>query len=202
MTTHDEHAHSSDDAVIELIRQGQTHAFEILLARYEDFVFRMVRRHVPPADVEDTAQEAFIRAYRSLPAFHGRGNSFRAWLAAVVVRTCCDYWRRAYRSRETPVSRLTPEHERWLASALAESSQESLEARGAAEEAREILEIALKRLPAEDRMVLELVYLEGASGQEAAALLGWSATKVKVRCFRARRKLEAFLLKLKKSEKP
>ena len=49
-------------------------------------------------------------------------------------------------------------------------------------------------------MVLELVYLEGYSGREAAALLKWSTAKVKVRCFRARRKLETFLLKLKRSE--
>jgi len=190
----------SDDAVVESIKKGQTQAFEVLLTRYESFVLRLVKRHVPAADVEDTAQEAFIRAYRSLPTHSGRGNSLRSWLAAVVVRTCYDYWRRAYRSRETPLSRLSPEHEHWLESALADASQNALEERGAAEQAREILDIALEQLSAEDRMVLELVYLEGVSGREAAALLGWSTAKVKVRCFRARRKLEAFLLKLEKRE--
>ena len=49
-------------------------------------------------------------------------------------------------------------------------------------------------------MVLELVYLEGLSGREAAKLMNWSTAKVKVRCLRARRKLEAYLIKLKGSE--
>ena len=105
-----------------------------------------------------------------------------------------------YRSRETPVSQLSEDHARWLDSALAETSIEELTQKGAAEQATEILQAGLERLSPDDRMVLELVYLEGASGEEAARLLGWSKAKVKVRCFRARRKLESFLSKLKKSE--
>ncbi len=184
---------SGDDAAVERVLAGQRDAFEALVRRHEDFVFRLVRRHVPAADAEDAAQEAFLRAYRALPAY--RGGAFRPWLASIVVRTCHDHWRRVYRTRETPMSRLTPEHEKWLESALARSSLQALEDQGAADEAREVLSAGLDRLPPDDRMVLELVYLEGLSGREAAALLGWSPAKVKVRCFRARRRLEGFLLK-------
>lgn len=190
----------SEDAVIEQVRQGNINAFEILVARYEQEVFRRVRRHVPAADVEDTAQEVFIRAYRSLATYRGRGAGFRSWLAAIAVRTCCDHWRRVYRRRETPLSALTDAHQQWLDAALAETAEQDLKQRGAADQAREILEAALGRLPPEDRMVLELVYLEGHSGREAAALMNWSVAKVKVRCYRARGKLENFLLKLKMRE--
>jgi len=57
------------------------------------------------------------------------------------------------------------------------------------------LDWALERLPAEDRMVLELVYLEDRSVKEAARLLGWTAANVKVRSFRSRRKLHKLLNK-------
>lgn len=191
----------ADDAVVRAVLEGRTEAFEILVARHENYVFGLVRKHVPAAEVEDVAQDAFIRAYKALPGYQGKGQGFRAWLASIAVRTCYDFWRRAYRNQETPVSHLTEDHERWLDAALAETSQEILEDRGNADEAREILEAGLARLSPEDRMVLELVYLEGLSGKEAAELLQWSTAKVKVRCFRARRKLEAFLLRLERSER-
>lgn len=187
----------SDDDAIEQVRRGRADAFEFLVARYEDDVFRWVRRRVPAGDVEDTAQEVFIRAYRSLPGYQGRGATFRSWLAAIATRTCCDHWRRAYRNRETPLSGLSDAQQNWLETVLAATAAQDLEQAGAAEEARDILETALGRLPPEDRMVLELVYLEGRSGSEAGALLNWSTAKVKVRCFRARRKLERFLLTFK-----
>jgi RNA polymerase sigma-70 factor (ECF subfamily) len=190
----------SDDAIIAEVLDGHTNAFESLVMRHEDYVFRLVKSHVPDVDVEDTAQEAFIRIFQSLPTYRGRGGGFRAWLASITVRTCYDYWRRVYRSKETLVSHLSLEQEKWLDSVMAESSIRALAEQGAADQARELLEIGLARLSAEDRMVLELVYLEGYSGREAAALLGWSTANVKVRCFRARRKLETFLLKKKRSE--
>ncbi len=66
--------------------------------------------------------------------------------------------------------------------------------------ARETLEWALNRLSAEDRMVVELVYLEEFSGKEAATLLGWSVANVKVRVFRARKKLQKLLSRVLDSE--
>lgn len=195
-------AQTSDDLIVARVLEGRTDAFETLVARYENYVFGLVKKHVPSPDVEDSAQEAFIRAYRSLSTYKGKGKGFKAWLASIAIRTCYDYWRRAYRTREEPISRLTSEleHEKWFDSILAESSIRILEEKGAAEQARELLEEGLARLSAEDRMVVELVYLEGLSGREAAELLGWSTTNVKVRCFRARKKLESFLLRIKKSE--
>lgn len=71
---------------------------------------------------------------------------------------------------------------------------------GLKKEASELLEWALSKLAPEDRMVIELVYLEGYSGREAANLLGWSVSNVKVRSFRLKRKLKSILkAALKKS---
>jgi RNA polymerase sigma-70 factor (ECF subfamily) len=187
------HSYEPDD--VEIVRQvidGEVNAFESLVKRHGGFASAIVKRHVPFDDVEDTLQNVFLRAYRSLPTFKNR-SSFRQWLSVIAVRTCHDFWRERYKSLEFPVSSLSAEHEAWLASALAEESDRSFHERGSRKEAGEILDAALGSLSAGDRMVLELVYLEGHSLKEAATVLGWTVANVKVRLFRSRRRLHTLL---------
>ena len=89
------------------------------------------------------------------------------------------------------MSSLGDEHREWLERAASETA--SIEDIARQAEARELLEYALSRLSAEDRMVLELVYMEGLSVREVAGLLGWSTANVKIRSFRSRRKLHKLL---------
>jgi RNA polymerase sigma-70 factor, ECF subfamily len=187
---------SSDAGIVRQVLDGNVNAFESVILRHRVLVLRIVKKHVPEDAVEETAQEAFVRAYQSLPTFKGTGD-LTQWLSSIAVRTCCDYWRKAYRSREIPMSALTEKHAQWLEEVLAQRSEEAQDEREPHREAREILNWALPKLPAGDRMVLELVYLEGRSVQEAAELLGWSKANVKVRSFRARMKLEKLLSKVR-----
>jgi len=143
--------------------------------------------------VEETAQVAIVRVYRSLSSYRGKGSGFKAWLSTVTIRTCYDYWRKAYRSKEVTISALTDDHKRWIEKVVAEESTQGLREKAASDEAREVLDWGLSHLPPEDRMVLELVHFEERSGREVAKLLGWTTTIVKVRAFRARRKLEKIL---------
>jgi len=179
----------SDAEIIRRIIDGDVNSFEHLLRKYQDHVLRIVKKHVPYHEVEETAQEVFVRAYQALPGFKEEGG-FSQWLSSVAVRTCYDFWRKRYRSREVPMSDLSENHREWLEKILSNQSDLSFNERSHAEEAKEMLDWALERLSAEDRMVLELVYLEGLSVNEAAGLLGWSVAKVKVRSFRSRKKLE------------
>ena len=98
------------------------------------------------------------------------------------------------------MSSLGEKHQTWLEEVISEGSGQSLEEKGSQQEAREILDWALGKLSVEDRMVLELIYLEGLSGKEAADLLGWSLANVKVRSFRSRRKLQGLLTGLVKGQ--
>jgi len=182
----------SDDEIVRQVLDGNVNAFEALLKRHSVRVLKIVQRHVPHEDVEETAQETFVRAYRSLPTYRGKSD-FSRWLSAIAVRSCYDYWRKAYRSREVPISTLTERHENWLEAVLAGASEQSHDEEGFQTEARELLNWALAQLSAEERMVIELVYLEGLSVKEAADLLGWSVANVKVRSFRSRKKLEKLL---------
>jgi RNA polymerase sigma-70 factor (ECF subfamily) len=154
---------------------------------------------VPFESVEDTIQEVFLRVYRSLPTFRNE-SSLRHWLSVIATRTCYDYWREHYKSKEMPISSLTEQHQAWLDEALAEERDMSLQAKALRKEAGEILDIALNSLSAGDKMVVELVYLEEYSLKEAAKLLGWTVANVKVRLFRSRKKLHKLLTSRDKDE--
>lgn len=184
--------YASDVDLVDRVTGGDREAFALLLAKYRDYVAGIVARHIPPEDVAETVHNVFVRAYLSLGKFRGSGE-FRHWLASVAVRTCYDYWRERYRRREIPMGSLTEGHREWVETVLSDRSSNGFRESPYREEALELLNWALDKLSPEDRMVLELVYLQENSIREAAALLGWSITNVKVRSFRARRKLQKLL---------
>lgn len=186
------HSRPSDDEIIRRILDGDVNAFEHLLVKYQEQVLKIVRKHIPYDQVEETAQDVFVRAYQSLPAFKGK-SGFLQWLSVIAVRTCYDFWRKHYRTREFPMSTLTLKHQGWLEKIISNHSSRLFNEQNSQKEAREVLNWALDRLSAEDRMVLELVYLEGLSGKEAAELLGWSVANVKIRSYRSRKKLRKLL---------
>lgn len=188
-----------DSEIVRRILQGEVNAFELLLRRYKDHALKMIQKRIPAQEVEDVAQEVFVRAYRSLPGFDPDSH-FRKWLSAITIRTCYDYWRKAYAIRESPVSTLSENHREWLEEVIASRQLGSADDSARRKEAKEVLTWALDRLPPEDRMVLELVHLEGLTGKEAADLLGWSLANVKVRAFRSRKKLQRLLSGLLKRE--
>lgn len=185
----------SDAEIVRQVVAGNINAFEFLLKKHQALVSRIVKRRLPGHEVEETVQDVFVRAYRSLPNFRGTSD-FSHWLSAIAVRACYDYWRKAYRSREIPMSALSDKHRQWLENVTSMGSEEESGPEGYRSEAGEVLEWALARLSAEDRMILELVYFEDRSVKEAANLSGWSAVNVKVRSFRARKKLEKILKRM------
>ncbi len=187
---------SADAEIVRRITDGDVNAYEHLVKKYKRYVFKIVNKHIPYEQVEETAQDVFVRAYQSLPNFKKK-SSFKQWLAKITVRTCYDFWRKAYRNRELPMSSLTENQKDWLGKVIAEQASQAFYEEGAQKEAAEVLNYALDRMSAEDRMVLELIYLEGLSGKEAAALLGWSVANVKIRSFRARKKLHKLLTEKK-----
>mgnify|MGYP001821254462 CR=1 FL=1 len=189
---HDDSNKPTDAEIVRRVVEGDVNAFESLLTRYKDHVLKIIGKHMPHQEVEETAQDVFIRVYQSLPTFKAKSN-FRQWVSSIAVRTCYDYWRKVYRSREVPMSSLSERHQDWLEKAMSDQSDRSFQKKGSREEAIEVLDWALGKLSAKDRMVMELVYLEGLSGKEAADLMGLSVANIKIRSLRSRRKLEKLL---------
>lgn len=182
---------ASDTEIIRLVMSGDVNAFEKLVERYQSHVFAVVGRHVPKHGLDEVAHDVFVRAYRGLSGFSGK-SGFKAWLSGIATRACYDFWRAAYRNRETPLSSLTDDHRKWLENALSTDAAADELARRA--DAVEILDYALDRLSAEDRMIVNLIYFEGHSHKETAALLGWSVANVKIRAWRIRKKLYCSLM--------
>ena len=189
---HNTSSNPSDREIIQRIIDGDADAFAQILIKYKDHVMRIVNRHVPYDQVEETAHNIFIRVYQSLPTFKEKSD-FKQWMSSIAVRGCYDFWRERYRSKEIPMSSLTERHQKWLENVVSDRSNRAFHEHGSRKEAREVLDWALAKLSAGDRMVLELVYLEGLTVKEAAELLGWTAANVKVRSFRSRRKLQKLL---------
>lgn len=185
----------SDAEIITRVIEADVNAFEILLKRYQTHVLNIVKRHVPFGQVEETAQEVCIRAYQGLASIQDK-DRFKQWVSAIAVRTCHDYWRKQYRSREIPMTELTRDHLQSVEGVLAEQADRLNQENRRQKESAELLDWALGKLSAAERMVFELVYLEGLSGKEAADLLGWSVANVKVRSFRCRKKMKKALTEL------
>ncbi len=192
----------TDDArIIRQVIDGNVNAFEALVEKYQPHVFKLVRKHVPPQETEELAQEVFIRAYQGLAGYKGK-TPFKGWLSGIAVRTCYDFWRKRYRSSEFAMSSLSKEQREWLERTLSDDSGQRLMEKASEEADRALLAYALDRLSPEDRMVMELVYLEGYAGKEAARILGWTVANVKVRAYRCRKKLKTIIQQLRKEGGP
>lgn len=182
------HREPNDEAVIANVLAGRTDDFETLVERYKQTVAAIVRGKVPHDEAPEVAHEVFIRVFESLGNY-SPVKPFEHWLARLAVRTCYDFWRKRYRQREMPEAALSEEQRAWLegyAASLREGGHAPAEQRF---EAWELLDWALGRLAPADRLVVTLVHLEERSVAEAADLLGWSKAKVRVRAYRARKRL-------------
>jgi RNA polymerase sigma-70 factor, ECF subfamily len=142
--------------------------------------------------VEEAAQEVFLKAYTQLGSFEGRG-SMEGWLTRITTNTCLNMLRGAKRRPELTVSDLSDEEDRWLEGQLADSEQPSVENSVVASDLADRL---LSVLSPEDQQALLMIDGEQASVKEVAEATGWSESKVKVRAFRARKKVREAMEKL------
>ena len=163
-------------AALRAVLNGDTEAFRAILHDYGPRVERLVSAHVLPHEIPEVAQETFVRAYKSLRSYDGRGSFER------------------YRP-EGAFASLTAEdgeEERLTDQASWRLYEEESERR----DMRERLEAALGRLEPRDRMVLTLTFLEGRSVAETAQLMDMSEINVRVRVHRSKARLRAILERL------
>jgi len=181
-----------DAEIIRRVLDGHIHEYDSLITRYASQVLAIVRKRVPHSDVEEVAHETFIDAYRSLPGYAGI-KPFEHWLSRIAVRRCCDYWRKIERRKELRDGPLDDRHTDWLEQAAVAQSIDKHERLSEQQEAGEIIEIALGQLSPENRLLMDLLYLQGWSLKETAETMQWSIVKVKVRAFRARQKMREII---------
>ena len=173
---------------LERVRQHDPDAAVALVEALYPLVIRIVRSHCPErSDEEDLAQEVFLKLFARLDQYEARtGIPLEHWVARLAVRTCLDALRAKRRRPAVRMSDLSEEQRAWLEFMIAEESAPPDSAAGSA---RELVEHLLSQLPPKDRLVISLLDLEEKSVKEIGELTGWSHSLVKVRAFRARRKL-------------
>lgn len=186
------HRHE-DAAIAGAILQGDVERYGELLDKYQDSVYAIVARRVPADAVGVVSQDAFVRAYQSLPSYGGDAP-FGNWMSRIAIRSCCAYWREQMRHRAHLVSMSpTEDQRRWIEQAAACKKPDEADHLVKHAEAAGILEWLLGQLSPEDRTLIESVYIDGKLLREVAAALEWSLIKTKVRAMRVRRKMRQLL---------
>jgi RNA polymerase sigma-70 factor (ECF subfamily) len=174
---------------VRLARAGDESAFAEIVRRYGPRVFRVASRFFRRREqVEEVAQEVFLKAFTQLEAFEGRG-SLEGWLARIAANTCLNMLRSARRRPELTASDLTEDEAAWLDGKLAGVAGERHRSAERAVVAADLTDRVFETMSPEDRMVLMLIDGEEASVKDVAELTGWSESNVKVRAFRARRRM-------------
>ena len=176
-------------------QDGDESAFAEIVRRYSPRVFSVASRFFRQRSlVEEAAQEVFLKAFTQLGSFEGRG-SLEGWLTRIATNTCLNMVRGAKRRPEFTVSDLTDDEQNWLDQQPAAdgNKQTSVENNLVAIDLADRL---LSVLSPEDQQALLMIDGEDASIKEVAEATGWSESKVKVRAFRARRKVREAMEKL------
>jgi RNA polymerase sigma-70 factor (ECF subfamily) len=180
-----------DRELVRMAQGGQESAFEELVRRHQQRVFGLVsgilRRQ---EDVEDIAQQVFLKVYLSLRKFDQRA-AFSTWLYKITVNECWDYLRKKKVRPLVYESDLSEEQVARLDGIV--SADRMVLGQSDRAEIKELLEHMLDKLPEQDRQLLVLKEIEGFSVQELAEILSLNVNTVKVRLFRARgRILESY----------
>jgi RNA polymerase sigma-70 factor (ECF subfamily) len=182
-----------DHALVVRAQQGDKRAFELLVVKYQRKLARLLSRLIrDPAEVEDVAQEAFIKAYRALPNFRG-DSAFYTWLYRIGINTAKNYLMAM--GRRAPTS---TEVEAEEAEGYEEGEQlrdiNTPESLALSREIGATVNAAIDGLPEELRTAIQLRELEGMSYEDIARIMDCPIGTVRSRIFRAR---EAISDKLK-----
>jgi len=184
---------------LELVRARDQAAARRLVDHLYPLVIRIVRAHLPRRVAEeDLAQEIFLKMFTRLEQYKG-AVPFPHWVSRIAVTTCIDQLRAQKRRPEFRWADLS-ENEADVLDAVM-TNENDVEA-GDALAARELVHKLLDQLKPDDRLVIQLLDLEQKTIAEISATTGWSQSLVKVRAFRARRKLQKLFQDLEQKERP
>jgi len=180
-----------DLELVRRVQKGDRAAFDLLVQKYQHRIAHLVGRYIrDPSEVEDVAQEAFIKAYRGLANFRGE-SAFYTWLYRIAINTAKNYLVSA--GRRVP--------DQGVDAGEAEQFESGTLLQETATPERELLtrEIegtvyqTIESLPAELREAITLREMEGLSYEEIAEVMDCPIGTVRSRIFRAREAIDGKL---------
>ena len=172
------------------VQQGDEAAARALFDHLFPLVIKVVRAHLPRrTSEEDLVQAVFMKLFAKLDQFSGR-VPLEHWVSRIAVNTCLNQISTERVRPELRWADLSEAEERVLQS-LASTTDDLEPSHNLA--SRELVDKLLERLKPADRLVITLMHLEGRTVEEVRQITGWNASLIKVRAFRARRKMKKHL---------
>jgi len=186
------YAERTDRQLVDLTLAGDGSAYECIFDRHKRYVAIVASRYFQcPDQIAEIIQASFTKAYFELASFRGPHDySLASWLGRITATTCLNILRSNRHKVESQFADLSDPVVETLAADLVERSAEELSSQ------RDLLKKLLASIRAEDRALLQMLYVEEMSVTEIAEVFGWSRGKVKVRAFRARHALRKVLKRI------
>lgn len=184
-------ANETDLELVQRVQRGERGAFDLLVGKYQYRIQKLIGRLVKnPADVQDVAQEAFIKAYRALPSFRG-DSQFYTWLYRIAVNAAKNHL--VSRGRRPPGSDVDVTDGDVHEAGVQLADFATPEAYASRDQLSVALNQALSDLPEDLRTALTLCEIEGLSYEEIARVVECPIGTVRSRIFRARQALDSQL---------
>lgn len=174
-----------DQYYIDQVKRGQTAAFSYLVERYRDMVYGLALKMLRNTEeAEELAQDTFVKAFQSIQSYRGSAR-FSTWLYRITYNSAITILRKKkMQLLSLDEQRLSDDDEIRLHQQLSEIDEEELAAS---------LKKAMESLPEDDQALVTLYYYEDQSVDEISHITGLSASNVKVKIHRARKKMYLYL---------
>jgi RNA polymerase sigma-70 factor (ECF subfamily) len=178
----------SDQQLVERVQRGDKRAFDLLVLKYQHKIFGLVSRYLrDSSEIQDVAQEAFIKAYRALPNFRG-DSAFYTWLYRIAINTAKNHL--MSKSRRPPGTDIDVEDAQYFEGDSPLRDIENPENTLYAEELKQVVATAMNKLPEDLCTAVTLREFEGLSYEDIADVMECPVGTVRSRIFRAREAID------------
>lgn len=179
---------NADQLLVERVQKGDKRAFDLLVLKYQHKILTIISRFVRDhSEVQDVAQEAFIKAYRALPNFRG-DSAFYTWLYRIAINTAKNHL--VSRGRRPPASDVDADEADFYSGSDALKDINTPEASIATEQLKQAVDQAIAELPEDLRTAVSLREFEAMSYEDIAAVMDCPVGTVRSRIFRAREAID------------
>jgi RNA polymerase sigma-70 factor (ECF subfamily) len=178
----------TDAQLVVRVQQGDKRAFDLLVLKYQHKIHSLISRYVrDQAEVQDVAQEAFIKAYRAINNFRAE-SAFYTWMYRIAINTAKNYL--VSRSRRPPATDVDVDESVDYAGANVLLDQQGPESILHGEEVAVVVRDALESLPEDLRTAVTLREFDGLSYEDIADVMDCPVGTVRSRIFRAREAID------------
>jgi RNA polymerase sigma-70 factor (ECF subfamily) len=179
---------NADQLLVRRVQKGDKQAFDLLVIKYQHKILALVSRYIRDrSEVEDVAQEAFIKAYKAIPRFRG-DSAFYTWLYRIAINTAKNYL--VAQGRRPPGSDIDVADAEHFSGESSLKDIETPENRLFRDELQRTLELAIRQLPEDLKTAVTLREYDGLSYEEIAEIMGCPVGTVRSRIFRARESID------------